>query len=79
MGQARTGEYRERHVTFDDVFRCAFGAQADTDFQPFEYQRRLAQEQGNGPDVLLVPTGLGKTAAVVLGWLWGGTTAPVAG
>ncbi|GIX35806.1 MAG: hypothetical protein KatS3mg126_1585 [Lysobacteraceae bacterium] len=70
MGQAMTGEYRERHVTFDDFFRCAFGAQADTDFQPFEYQRRLAQEQGNGPDVLLVPTGLGKTAAVVLGWLW---------
>ncbi|AWK85803.1 CRISPR-associated endonuclease Cas3'' [Azospirillum thermophilum] len=36
--------------------------------QPYEYQRRLAVEPW--PEVLIAPTGLGKTAAIVLGWLW---------
>jgi CRISPR-associated endonuclease/helicase Cas3 len=60
-------------VSFDDFFRCAFGKPSDLTFKPFEYQRRLAQEQFNGhswPDLLEVPTGMGKTAAVVLAWLW---------
>ncbi len=35
---------------------------------PFDYQRRLAEE--SWPDLLEIPTGLGKTAAVVLAWLW---------
>lgn len=36
--------------------------------QPFPYQEQLAQ--GAWPDRLDVPTGLGKTAAVVVAWLW---------
>ena len=35
---------------------------------PYPYQRRLAEEPW--PELLEVPTGLGKTAAVVLAWLY---------
>lgn len=36
--------------------------------EPYPYQDRLAREAW--PDLLNVPTGLGKTAAVSLAWLW---------
>lgn len=49
--------------SFEGFFRAATGT------GPYVYQRRLA-EQDPLPDVLDVPTGLGKTAAVVLAWLW---------
>jgi CRISPR-associated endonuclease/helicase Cas3 len=35
----------------------------------FPYQRRMAELE-NWPDLLEIPTGLGKTAAVTLAWLW---------
>ncbi|MEX2281205.1 MAG: CRISPR-associated endonuclease Cas3'' [Gemmatimonadota bacterium] len=35
---------------------------------PFPYQQRLAEEPW--PDLLNIPTGLGKSAAIVLAWLW---------
>jgi CRISPR-associated endonuclease/helicase Cas3 len=44
-----------------------FFAQA-THNAPYAYQRLLAEDEW--PDVLIAPTGLGKTAAVVLAWLW---------
>lgn len=37
--------------------------------EPYPYQRRLALAEGM-PSLLHVPTGAGKTAAAVLGWLW---------
>jgi len=40
-----------------------------TDNEPYDYQARLALEQ-RLPELLTIPTGLGKTAAVVLAWLW---------
>lgn len=46
---------------------------AATKHKPFDYQRRLAEgygDRGAGSILLNVPTGLGKTAAVVLAWLW---------
>jgi CRISPR-associated endonuclease/helicase Cas3 len=49
---------------FESFFRAATGGTA-----PYRYQTRLA-ELAELPDVLDVPTGLGKTAAVVLAWLW---------
>lgn len=49
-------------LTFESLFDKA------TSRQPYPYQRRLAEEAW--PDVLDVPTGLGKTAAVTLAWLW---------
>ncbi len=52
-------------MNFDDFFKKAFGGER---VDPFEYQLRLAE--GQWPDLLDVPTGMGKTAAVVLAWLW---------
>ena len=49
---------------FAQFFAAAFGKNV----RPFAYQRALAEQ--NWPDVLIAPTGLGKTAAVVLGWAW---------
>lgn len=53
---------------FRNFFRAATGA------KPYPYQERLATRHANGgvPGSLLVdvPTGAGKTAAVVLAWLW---------
>lgn len=50
-------------MNFIEMFREATG------FAPFHYQIDMA----NGyelPSMLEVPTGMGKTAAAVLGWLW---------
>ncbi len=51
-------------MQFDDFFKLA----TEFDRSPYDYQRRLAVEPW--PDLLDVPTGLGKTAAVILAWLW---------
>lgn len=50
-------------MTFDEFFRRATG------HAPYAYQRRLAALEV-WPDALHVPTGAGKTAAALLGWLW---------
>lgn len=52
-------------MSYDEFFARAMGL---PDAVPYGYQRRLAV--GEWPEVLIAPTGLGKTAAVVLGWLW---------
>jgi CRISPR-associated endonuclease/helicase Cas3 len=51
-------------MQFDEFFRQATRLESN----PYDYQRRLASD--TWPDLLDVPTGLGKTAAVVLAWLW---------
>lgn len=54
-------------LEFNTFFRAATGN------TPYDYQSRLA---GNDSDtacrsqLINIPTGLGKTAAVVLAWLW---------
>ena len=53
---------------FDRFFRVAFGNEGQEGLAPFDYQRRLATDAW--PDALEVPTGLGKTAAVTLAWLY---------
>jgi len=50
-------------MQFDDFFLTATGS------APYEYQRTFATAAGL-PDLLEAPTGSGKTAAAVLGWLW---------
>ena len=67
-------------MNFDAFFRAATGH-----VRPFDYQRRLACGErregepetdwlthGTPPEsrLISIPTGLGKTAAVVLAWLW---------
>lgn len=46
----------------------AFFHLATGNLAPYPYQARMAT--GPWPELLDVPTGLGKTAAVVLAWLW---------
>jgi len=47
---------------YEDFFQAATG------FKPFRWQQHVAE---NGlPDVLAVPTGLGKTEGTVLAWAW---------
>jgi CRISPR-associated endonuclease/helicase Cas3 len=50
-------------LTFDDFFRTATGQ------PPYGFQRTFALAQ-RLPDLLEAPTGSGKTATAVLGWLW---------
>ncbi|MBS2039587.1 CRISPR-associated helicase Cas3' [bacterium] len=42
--------------------------QKATGYPPYPYQERLAEE--GWPEVLRVPTGAGKTAAIILSWLY---------
>jgi CRISPR-associated endonuclease/helicase Cas3 len=51
---------------FDEFFRAALGE----NFAPFDYQRRLAEDPECKSRLINIPTGCGKTAAVVLAWLW---------
>jgi CRISPR-associated endonuclease/helicase Cas3 len=46
----------------------SFFFKASSGFQPYPYQKRLAEQ--DWPHFLNIPTGLGKTAAVTLAWLW---------
>jgi CRISPR-associated endonuclease/helicase Cas3 len=55
-------------IEFKDFFRCAFADANTPGLSPFDYQSRLAKSPW--PDMLDVPTGMGKTAAVALAWLW---------
>jgi CRISPR-associated endonuclease/helicase Cas3 len=50
----------------NEFFRAAFGK----DITAFDYQRRLAEDPECKSRLINVPTGCGKTAAVVLAWLW---------
>jgi len=49
--------------SFDKWFQAATGN------KPFPYQRQFAKA-GDLPQIVDVPTGLGKTAMAILGWLW---------
>lgn len=69
-------------ATFDKFFRAATATQSNPEGNaPYDYQRRLAgaaNSEGPAPggtfpcksQLISIPTGLGKTAAVVLAWLW---------
>lgn len=60
------------HRSFDDLVRTATSRSCTGEhakpFEPYAYQRRIAED--GLPELLRVPTGCGKTAAVVLGWLY---------
>jgi len=53
----------ENPAEFDVFFRAAFN------HEPFDYQRRLAMSE-EMCSLVNVPTGAGKTAATLGGWLW---------
>jgi CRISPR-associated endonuclease/helicase Cas3 len=50
-------------MSFDAFFAAAEGKRS-----PYPYQRKLAE--GPWPETLVVPTGFGKTAALLGAWLW---------
>ena len=50
-------------TSFSDFFRTATG------HDPYPYQDEFATRK-EAPALLSIPTGCGKTAAVILGWLW---------
>ena len=50
------------------IFRTFF--EAATDHPPFDYQTTLAAHPQCESLLINIPTGLGKTAAVVFAWLW---------
>jgi CRISPR-associated endonuclease/helicase Cas3 len=52
-------------LDFPAFFRAATGGHA-----PYDYQRRLAGDSACRSQLIEIPTGLGKTGAVVLAWLW---------
>lgn len=55
-------------MDYQDFFGEAYRKASDSTFRPYTYQRQLAEQAW--PDLVDVPTGMGKTAAVVLAWLW---------
>lgn len=55
--------------SFEQVFERATG------LCPFPFQKRLAEDE-RVADLIEVPTGAGKTAAVILAWLWRRRFAP---
>ena len=58
-------------LDYDDLFIKATGIESG----PFDFQRRIATEE-DLPEILDVPTGCGKTAAVILSWIWRRRYAP---
>ena len=61
------------NASFDEFFAIATTPPGETPRLPYHYQRRLAGDTAGRPcesQLINIPTGLGKTAAVVLAWLW---------
>ena len=48
---------------FDNFFKKA------TNFEPYDFQRKFACDI-ELPDIINIPTGLGKTECMIIGWLW---------
>jgi CRISPR-associated endonuclease/helicase Cas3 len=40
-----------------------------TNFEPYYFQKKFAYDK-ELPDIINIPTGLGKTECIVIGWLW---------
>jgi CRISPR-associated endonuclease/helicase Cas3 len=55
-------------VDFEAFFAAATRREFQSGHSPYPYQRKLAE--GGWPETLIVPTGFGKTAAVLGAWLW---------
>jgi CRISPR-associated endonuclease/helicase Cas3 len=63
-------------MSFSDFFRNATKSTSELSGRsPYPYQIKYA-ENGEVPDLLNVPTGIGKTATAILGWLYRRRTRP---
>ena len=63
-----TSPMREAVATGEAEFKAFF--EQVTGYGPYPYQERVAATAVELPQLLDIPTGLGKTAAVVLAWLY---------
>jgi CRISPR-associated endonuclease/helicase Cas3 len=55
---------------FEDFFRIATkDEKSPSGYDPYPFQKKLATSK-QLPELINVPTGMGKTDAVVLGWVW---------
>jgi CRISPR-associated endonuclease/helicase Cas3 len=61
--ESKGGTAVAKSETFDEFFKKA------TENSPFPFQREFAEAE-TLPKLVRVPTGLGKTAMTVVGWLW---------
>ena len=59
-------------MTFDEFFKSATGLEGG----PYPFQTEFAQAEKNLCQLVYVPTGLGKTAMAILGWMWRRFKAP---
>ncbi len=55
--------------SFESFFQVATSGSVSSGFSPYPFQRRLALDN-ELPEQVEIPTGMGKTEAVVLAWLW---------
>lgn len=55
-------------MNFERFFVAATQRESKSGCSPYPYQRKLAE--GGWPETLIVPTGFGKTAAVLGAWMW---------
>ncbi len=63
------GQIPEKYKSFDEFFKIASSIDPQHLRSPYAYQKRLG-ESPISSRAIDVPTGSGKTAAVVLAWLW---------
>lgn len=64
-----SGQQSGHGSDFDQFFATAMHVEGEEWKAPHDYQRAIATERAL-PEFVCVPTGCGKTAAIVLGWLW---------
>lgn len=55
-------------MDFKTFFASMVRHESETARAPYPYQQKLAE--GGWPETLIIPTGFGKTAAVLSAWLW---------
>jgi hypothetical protein len=71
MGDTRGASAHENDhpggASREESFGCFFAAATDG-LEPYAWQRQVALD--GLPDVLPIPTGLGKTEGAVLAWAW---------
>lgn len=72
--KTKRGELVEHSQNLNLDFVSFF--QKATGYHPFPYQVALALDGERFPEVVKIPTGAGKTAGIVLAWLWRRCFAP---
>jgi CRISPR-associated endonuclease/helicase Cas3 len=62
------GLYKGGILDFETFFSEATRRESESGRSPYPYQEKLAKR--DWPETLIIPTGFGKTAAVLSAWIW---------